>query len=262
LIAGVLVLAVLLGFGTWTVASRSTSTDDLAGASSNGRFGSTITIRNDGPYLLKVTDLKNGTGTVTLPSCTVDTYWPKNASQGWLASFQDVTGRAGFNDTVADKEVANATTCTHTWTYSKKLQTTDLELQVEVCMPRVKPAGADRGKTGCDPGGASSAGFGTQKAVFKARSSDLGVHAIWMGNSTIDNNFVGKTETWDLDPGGFFYGMRANVVASAHEKYKVTRGDYSPFVYTINTFKTSRCIEDPNFPSVGGASGGEYDCSI
>ena len=64
----------------------------------------------------------------------------------------------------------------------------------------------------------------------KARSSALGVHAIWSDTQTIADNYGGKTEMWDL---GVEDELTVDVVASPHARLDPN----NPYVYTLQNFR-------------------------
>ena len=272
LIAGVLVLALVAGLGVWTVANRSTSTEDLAGATSRGRGGSVITITNDGPFLLRVKDQRSGAVT-ELPSCTSTTWEPKDPTRGWTgfkgpsvmsnADGSTITTpsswywaysrnpRGGLDTTNFTEFPPNSGACTYTWAPTPVAgQTTDLILEITVCIPvrnyakaRTLDSNAEE-LVGCDKGKGDRY-FGTQTSVIKARSSDGGAHAIYQDTSIAANSITDQlnqtTQTWTLEPGGNNYGLRANVTQLPHGAWRLGRGDISPFRYVINGFGASRC---------------------
>ena len=201
-IAGVVALVVLLGLGAWTVASRSTSTDDLAGASSTGNFGSVVTVRNDGGYILQVTNQRTG-GVWRLPSCTQDTQWPGNPNIAW--------------DPVTNPAVvvpANPTSCEQSWREVTAGQTIDNKLLIEACIGgTVASAG---GAEGCKSGKSSPA-FGLRELPIETSSSG-GVcgqlscsapHYISSGARVILNRVGVIGETWKFNPVGD-EGLQAN----------------------------------------------------
>ena len=273
LIAGVLVLALIAGLGAWTVANRSTSTDGLAGATSKGRGGSVITITNDGPFLLRVKDQR--TGVVTeVPSCTNITVEPKDPTRGWKGyGSPSVMANADGSTTTRPStwfwayprnsvswklDTANFTEypadsvkCTNTWAPAPVAgRPTDLILEITVCIPVRNYASSHTYDSsaeelvGCDTGKGDRF-FGTQTSVIKARSSDGGAHAIYQDDNIATHSLTDQldqtTQTWTLEPGGSRYGLRANITQLPHGKWKLGKGDISPFRYTIDGFGASFC---------------------
>jgi len=262
-----LVLVLVAGLGAWTVANRSTSTDGLAGASSKGRGGSVITITNDGPFLLRVKDQRSGAVT-ELPSCTSTTWEPKDPTRGWtdylgprVMSNADGTttttpsswfwaysrNRLGALDKTNFNEYApDSVKCTYRWAPTPVAgQTTDLILEITVCIPVRNYAYSYADElVGCDKGKGDRY-FGTQTSVIKARSSDGGLHAIYQDDNIATHSITDQlnqtTQTWTLEPGGSRYGLRANVTQQPHGAWKLGRGDISPFRYVINGFGASFC---------------------
>ncbi|CAB5005587.1 MAG: hypothetical protein F2881_04870 [Actinobacteria bacterium] len=221
-IAGVVALVVLLGLGAWTVASRSTSTDDLAGASSTGNFGSVVTVRNDGGYILQVTNQRTG-GVWRLPSCTQDTQWPGNPNIAW--------------DPVTNPAVvvpANPTSCEQSWREVTAGQTIDNKLLIEACIGgTVASAG---GAEGCKSGKSSPA-FGLRELPIETSSSG-GVcgrlscsapHYISSGARVILNRVGVIGETWKFNPVGD-EGLQANVTNLGNGRTK------NPWNYRIDGF--------------------------
>lgn len=256
--------AVAIAGGTVAVISASRSTDSREGASydiskQKVTYGSKIIIRNDGPYRLKVTDMQNGTGVVYLPSCTMETYWPKDAGQPWYGP--------GVNEHLfplyeqqrapLDSYAPDPSACQHEWTWKERGQYTDLDLQIEACVPlrghlSVSGTASQNDKTtaensyGCHlqykhyeyEGSTQSHAWGLQLDRVKARSSDLGVHAIWKDLQAITDNYAGKTEDWEFSA-GYGQGMQFTVVASPHKR---TDPD-EVYVYTLKNFRPPKCFD-------------------
>lgn len=255
------VVSVGIAAGTWAVVRASGSTGSREGASYNViknkvNYGSKIVIRNDGPYRLKVTDMQNGTGVVYLPSCTMETYWPKGENV-WFGPFVNedlfplaTTFQATF---VFDLYDPDPSACQHEWTGKVKGQFTDLDLQIEACVPLrghlivSSTASVDEQTVadntyGCHLqnkhyDGAVHA-WGLQVDRVKARSSDLGVHAISKDLQNITDNYAGKTEEWEFSA-GYGQGMQFTVVASPHERLDPD----NVYVYTLKNFGPPKCFD-------------------
>lgn len=257
--------AVAIAGGTVAVISASRSTDSREGASYDAmsnevRYGSKIIIRNDGPYRLKVTDMKNYDGVVYLPSCTMETYWPKDAGQPWSGPGVNENLFPLYEQPRAllfDSYNPDADACEHEWTGKNRGQFTDLDLQIEACVPlrghlSVSGTASDADKTaagnsyGCHlqnkhyeyEGSTQSHAWGLQVDRVKARSSAFGVHAIWKGTQNIADNYAGKTEDWEFSA-GYGQGMQFTVVASPHKRLDPDE----LYVYTLKNFRPPKCFD-------------------
>jgi len=258
--------AVAIAGGTWAVISASSSSDSREGASYNVikkkvTYGSKIVIKNDGPYRLKVTDMQNGTGVVYLPSCTMETYWPKGGGLLWWVGpsvNEDLFPLYEQQRALLfDSYDPDPSACQHEWTGKVKDQFTDLDLQIEACVPlrghlSVSGEASDADKTeagnryGChlqnrhydNESSTQSHAWGLQLDRVKARSSDLGVHAISKDLQNITDNYAGKTEDWEFSA-GYGQGMQFTVVASPHERLDPDE----LYVYTLKNFRPPKCFD-------------------
>ncbi|MUH49609.1 MAG: hypothetical protein F2789_00245 [Actinobacteria bacterium] len=271
------VVALAIAAGTWALVSASDSTSKREGATYNViskkvNYGSKIVIRNDGPYLLRVTDMQNGAGVVYLQSCTMETYWPKVEEEFWWVGptvneylFPPTPASRNF---LFDTYAADPTACQHEWIGKVKGQFTDLDLQIEACVPlrgHLSFAGtaSEADKTsaantyGCHlqnkhydyDGSTQSHAWGLQVDRVKARSSAAGVHAISKGLQSITDNYTGRSEVWEFSA-GYGQGLQFTVVASEHKRMD----EDNPYVYTLQNFGPPKCLD-------AAYSSAHLDCS-
>lgn len=239
-IAGLVALAVLLGVGAWTVASRSNAAADLAGASSTGNFGSVVTVRNDGGYILRVTNERTG-GVWMLPSCTQDTQWPRDPNSAWNPDTNPV-----------NIVKASPTDCERTWREATAGQNVDVKLLIQACIGGIIPPargttaiteGCKSGKTEPTLGGTWSGPYGLRELPITTSSSG-GVcdrltcsapHYIASGARVILNRVGGGiSETWKFNPVGD-EGLQANVtnLGNGWSRGNATK---APWQYRIDGF--------------------------
>jgi len=239
--------ALAIGGGVWALVAGLSSSGNREGASCTGTcgrrstatYGSTIEVYNNGPYALRVTDVQNGVPAQIIPSCTTDTYWPYNPAAWWTSGAKGLfppTWSQELTDKFRIYPKADITKCYIGFTGKVKSRTTDVDLLIETCVPNWQSslsAGEISRKRDWACLTADYYGLGLVSDRVKARSSALGVHAIWSDTQTITDNYGGKTETWQLVPDG---KLTVDVVASPHARLDPD----NPYVYTLQNFQWSR----------------------
>ena len=228
--------ALAIGGGIWALVAGLSSSGNREGASCTGTcgkrstatYGSTIYVYNNGPYALRVTDEQNGVPAQIIPSCTTDTYWPNNLAVTWTPGESSLFP-SKFSQELTDKfkihPKADITQCRIGFTGKVKGQTTDVDLLIETCIPRAESPRLVR----CAVEDGFGYAPGLESEHIKARSSALGVHAIWSRNGEIADNYAGKTEEWSF----LNQSMKVSVVASPHARLDPD----NPYVYTLQNFK-------------------------
>ena len=238
--------ALAIGGGVWALVAGLSSSGNREGASCTGTcgrrstatYGSTIIVYNNGPYALRVTDVQNGVPAQIIPSCATDTYWPKDPTVTWT---KPKFGYWPTGDELTNKFTlhpkADEAACRVGFTGKVKSRTTDVDLLIETCVPDFRDLDPEPGRLlggfGClgDRGWAKfPQDFELRSDHIKARSSALGVHAIWSDTQTIADNYGGKTETWDL---GVEDTLTVDVVAAPHARLDPN----NPYVYTLQNFR-------------------------
>ena len=244
--------ALAIGGGVWALVAGLSSSGNREGASCTGTcgrrstatYGSTIYVYNNPPYALRVTDVQNGVPAQIIPSCATDTYWPKDPTVTWT---KPTTGYWPTGDELTNKFTtylqADISTCKIAFPGKVKGRTTDVDLLIETCVPRFQDLdpGPDllSGGFGClgDRGLKFPQDFELRADHVKARSSALGVHAIWSDTQTIADNYDGKTETWYLGREDSrlqgYWTLPVDVVAAPHARLDPK----NPYVYTLQNFR-------------------------
>lgn len=239
--------ALAIGGGVWALVAGLSSSGNREGASCTGlcgkrstaTYGSTIWVYNNGPYALRVTDVQNGVPAQIIPSCTTDTYWPNDPTNPWTPNWSSGSGYphlptgAELKNKFTLHPKADEAACRVGFTGKVKGQTTDVDLLIETCVPGVQSSSSLNDTRTVRPYGCvsdNSAYLGLVSDHVRARSSALGVHAIWSDTQTITDNYGGKTETWQLVPDG---KLTVDVVASPHARLDPD----NPYVYTLQNFR-------------------------
>ncbi|MEI7991723.1 MAG: hypothetical protein WCH93_04745 [Actinomycetota bacterium] len=238
--------ALAIGGGIWALVAGLSSSGNREGASCTGTcgrrstatYGSTIYVYNNGPYALRVTDEQNGVPAQIIPSCATDTYWPKDPTVTWT---KPTFGYWPTGDELTNKFTtypkADISTCKIAFTGKVKGRTTDVDLLIETCVPGrqdLDPGpGLPKGAFGCIGfGGGGVEGFELKTDHIKARSSALGVHAIWSDTQTIADNYGGKTEGWYLGVDKY-RSLTVDVAADPHARLDPD----NVYVYTLTNFR-------------------------
>jgi len=226
--------ALAIGGGVWALVAGLSSNGNREGASCTGTcgkrstatYGSTIYVYNNGPYALRVTDEQNGVPAQIIPSCTTDTYWPYNPAAWWTSGAKGLfppTWSQELTDKFRIYPKADITKCYIGFTGKVKGRTTDVDLLIETCIPA---SNSTTRLVRCEVEGGLA---GLESEHIKARSSALGVHAIWSRNGEIADNYAGKTEEWSF----LNQSMKVSVVASPHARLDPE----NPYVYTLQNFR-------------------------